>query len=152
MAKYDSVQKEFSHINIPILTTTGYYDDGQRGAMYYYNEHLKYNPDAEHFLLIGPYDHWGAQSRAFQNLRGYQIDPVAVLLDIKQGLVFDWFDYILRKRKTKDPSRQSEFSGNGNNEWFSKPSIEEMSNCSLIYYIDENKTDLTYKLVKDYYA
>ncbi len=68
---------EFSHINIPILSTTGYYDDGQRGAMYYYLEHLKYNPKAEHYLLIGPYDHWGAQFASNPNLRGYQIDDVA---------------------------------------------------------------------------
>ena len=29
--------KEYSKINIPILTTTGYFDDDQLGAMYYYN-------------------------------------------------------------------------------------------------------------------
>ncbi|HYX10104.1 MAG TPA: CocE/NonD family hydrolase, partial [Bacteroidales bacterium] len=40
---------EFAHIDIPILSITGYYDDGQRGAMYYYNQHLKYNPDAAHY-------------------------------------------------------------------------------------------------------
>ena len=28
--------KEYSKINIPILTTTGYFDDDQLGAMYYY--------------------------------------------------------------------------------------------------------------------
>lgn len=63
-------KEDFAHIDIPILSTTGYYDDGQRGAMYYYPEHLKYKPDAEHYLLIGPYDHWGAQSASSTNLRG----------------------------------------------------------------------------------
>ncbi len=142
-------KKEFSHIDIPILTTTGYYDDGQRGAMYYYNEHLKYNPDAEHFLLIGPYDHLGAQFRSSPYLRGYQIDHVASI-DIKQGLVFDWFDYILKgKEKPAILQDKVNFQVMGTNEWFSKPSIAEMSNGSLIYYVDENKTGLTHKLVKD---
>jgi predicted acyl esterase len=58
-------KEEFAHINIPILTTTGYYDDDQIGALYYYKEHLKYNKNAEHYLVIGPYNHGGAQSFGF---------------------------------------------------------------------------------------
>lgn len=39
---------DFSHINIPVLSTTGYYDGGQIGSLYYLKEHYKYNPKAEH--------------------------------------------------------------------------------------------------------
>lgn len=46
--------QEFSKINIPILTTTGYFDDDQLGAMYYYKNHIKYNPNADHYVIIGP--------------------------------------------------------------------------------------------------
>ncbi|MBU1370982.1 MAG: CocE/NonD family hydrolase [Bacteroidetes bacterium] len=139
-------KKEFAQIDIPVLTTTGFYDDGQRGAMYYYNQHLKYNPDAEHYLLIGPYDHWGAQIRSSSYLRGYQIDPVANI-DIKQGLVFDWFDYIFKgKEKPSILQDKVNIQVMGTNEWMSKPSLSEMSNGSLVYYLGEKNIDTTYKL------
>jgi len=33
---------EFARINIPVLTITGYYDDGQQSALHYLKEHYKY--------------------------------------------------------------------------------------------------------------
>jgi len=141
-------KEEFSHINIPILSTTGYYDDGQRGAMHYYTEHLKYNPKADHYLLIGPYDHWGAQFASSANLRGYQIDNVAHI-NIKNKLVFDWFDHIL-KGKQKPPILKDKvnFQVMGTNEWLSKPSLSEMSNDSIVYHLSRSLTDSSYKLTE----
>ncbi len=131
---------EFSHINIPILTTTGYYDDGQRGAMYYYLQHLKYNPKADHYLLIGPYDHWGAQFASSADLRGYQIDEVAHI-NIKQGLVFDWFDYILKgKEKPAILKNKVNFQVMGTNTWMHTSSLSEMSNDSLVFYLSADKS------------
>jgi putative CocE/NonD family hydrolase len=137
---------EFSHINIPILTTTGYYDDGQRGAIYYYLEHLKYNPKATHYLLIGPYDHWGAQFASSANLKGYRIDEVAHM-NIKQGLVFDWFDYILKG--TEKPAilqNKVNFQVMGTNTWMHTASLSEMSNDSLVFYLSPNKSKGHYTL------
>ncbi|MCF8272686.1 MAG: CocE/NonD family hydrolase [Flavobacteriaceae bacterium] len=137
---------DFAHIDIPILTTTGYYDDGQRGAMYYYLEHLKYNPKAEHYLLIGPYDHWGAQSRSNANLRGYQIDSVATI-NIQQGLVFDWFDYILKgKEKPSVLKDKVNFQVMGTNTWMHKSSLNAMTNDTLKFYLNDTKTDQFYTL------
>lgn len=130
---------EFSHINIPILTTTGYYDDGQRGAMYYYSEHLKYNPKAEHYLLIGPYDHWGAQFASSAILRGYQIDKVAQI-NIKDELAYDWFDYILKGgKKPAILQDKVNFQVMGTNSWLHKALLSEMSNDSLIFYLSDHK-------------
>jgi len=140
---------EFSHINIPILSTTGYYDDGQRGAMYYYLEHLKYYPEAEHYLLIGPYDHWGAQSASSANLRGYQIDEVAHI-NIRHGLAFDWFDYILKgKEKPSILQNKVNFQVMGANTWMHKSSLAEMSNDSLAFYLSTNKIDGHYTLITE---
>ncbi len=139
-------KEEFSHINIPILSTTGYYDDGQRGAMYYYLEHLKYNKEVAHYLLIGPYDHWGAQSRPSANLRGYQIDDVAQL-NIKQGLVFDWFDYILKgSEKPAILKNKVNFQVMGTNSWMHTASLSEMSNDSLVFYLSPRKNNGLYTL------
>ena len=61
-------KKEFARIDIPVLTTTGYYDDGQIGALYYFTQHYEYKPDAEHYLVIGPYDHIRGQRGTFSRL------------------------------------------------------------------------------------
>lgn len=86
---------EYARIDIPVLTITGYYDDGQISALHFFNEHLRHRPDAEHYLLIGPYDHFGAQaSSKQQSLRGYAIDPSAQF-DTEE-VTFEWLDHVLR--------------------------------------------------------
>ena len=57
-------------------------------------EHYKYNDNADHYLIIGPYDHWGAQGRPASVVRGYAIDPVAKINT--QQITFQWLDYVLR--------------------------------------------------------
>ncbi len=86
---------EFARIKIPVLSITGYYDDGQISAIEYLKQHYRHQPQAEHYLVIGPYDHFGAQSLRKQPvLRGYAIDPVAQF-DTPR-LTFDWLDHVLR--------------------------------------------------------
>ncbi|WP_340152400.1 CocE/NonD family hydrolase [uncultured Marivirga sp.] len=141
-------KEEFAHIDIPILTTTGYYDDGQRGAMYYYLEHLKYNPTTEHYLLLGPYDHFGAQTESSANLRGYEIDSVANL-KIQTGLAFEWFDYILKgKKKPILLKDKVNFQVMGENKWLHRPTLAEMSNDSLVFYLSSNEKDSSFQLTK----
>ncbi len=66
---------DYAKLSIPVLTVTGYYDDGQISALHYLKEHYRHNPRAEHYLLVGPYDHFGAQSpRKAPALRGYPLD------------------------------------------------------------------------------
>jgi putative CocE/NonD family hydrolase len=141
-------KEEFAHIDIPILTTTGFYDDAQRGALYYYREHMKYNQGSEHYLLIGPYDHWGAQMRSSRDLRGYQIDEVASI-NIKHDLVFEWFDYILKaEEKPRILKDKVNFQVMGTNRWMHKPSLAEMSNDSLIYFFKTNDDASNHQLVE----
>lgn len=87
---------DFAAIDIPVLTITGYFDDDQAGALHYYNQHLKYSTNPRHYLLIGPWDHFGAQSSPDPVLRGYQTDSCAVI-NIDQ-LVFEWMDYVFRAK------------------------------------------------------
>jgi uncharacterized protein len=53
--------KEYAKVNIPVLTTTGYYDGSQIGAIQYFKLHSRYNNTANHYFVIGPYDHWGGK-------------------------------------------------------------------------------------------
>src|SRR5258706_4178807 len=57
---------EFARIDIPVLTTAGYYYGGPGAATYYFTEHTKHPPGAEHYLVIGPYDHRRAHSRTIR--------------------------------------------------------------------------------------
>lgn len=121
--------KDFAHINIPILTTTGYFDGAQSGALYYFNEHYRNNPQADQTLLIGPYDHAVNQHGPLATLRGYQADSSA-LVNIRE-LRYDWFDYVLmgapRPALLQD---RVNFQVMGANEWRHVPSLEAMANGS----------------------
>src|SRR5262245_48825112 len=86
-------QDEFARINIPVLTISGYYDDSS--SLYYFKEHYKYNKNANHYLLIGPYDHFGTRRpNRDPVLRGYTVDPAA-WIDGPE-ITFQWMDYVLR--------------------------------------------------------
>ncbi|AZB33214.1 CocE/NonD family hydrolase [Chryseobacterium bernardetii] len=132
-------KEEFAHINIPILTTTGYYDDDQIGALYYYKEHLKYNKNAEHYLLIGPYNHGGAQSFGFTYVGGKPIDPVArISID---DLAFSWFDYILKNGKKPEILKDKvNFQVMNTNTWKHVPHLDGMHTSTLKFYFKDRKT------------
>ncbi len=87
-------KEEFAKINIPILTTTGYWDDDQLGAMYYYNQYQKWNKNPDYYLIIGPYDHYGSQGFPAKVLFDYKIDSAANIPI--NDIVFEWFDYVLK--------------------------------------------------------
>jgi putative CocE/NonD family hydrolase len=137
---------DFSKINIPVLTTTGYYDADGVGAMYYYREHYRINPKANNYLVIGPYDHGGAQSAPRETVFGYKIDSVAALVNFID-LSVKWFDYIL-----KDSARPTllqdkvNYEVMGANEWRHAPSLAAMTNDSLTLYLGNTRVDQHYKL------
>lgn len=139
---------DFSKINIPVLTVTGYYDDGQISAVQYLKDHYKYNKNANHYLVIGP-DHFGAgSSRKSPVLNGYAIDPVAQL-DTPE-LTFQWFDYVMRGGK-KPALLQDKINYQvmGSNEWKHVPSLEKMSNETLTLYLTDVKSGNYYQLAKE---
>ena len=136
---------DFVKINIPVLTIEGYYDDGQISGMRYLLEHYKYNPKANHYLLIGPYDHFGTQQGGTAVLRDYAVDPAA-LFHTKE-LTFQWFDYILKGGKKPGLLKDKiNYEVMGANIWKHAPSIAKMSNATLKLYLTNFKADSNYKL------
>ncbi len=139
-------KKEFSNIDIPILTITGYYDDSQRCAMYYFNQHHKYSQNLEHYVLVGPYDHWTAQTKPEKYLRNYKLDDTA-LIDIKYDLVYQWFDHILKGNEKPGILKDKvNFQVMGTNTWMHKPSLSGMTNDTLRLYLSADKTNNFYDL------
>ncbi len=131
-------KEDFSKINIPILTTTGYYDDDQIGALYYYKEHHQYNKNADHYVVIGPYNHGGAQSFGFTYVNGNPIDPVArISID---DLAFSWFDYILKGGKKPDLLKDRiNFQVMNTNTWKHVSGLDKMHTSTLKFYLQDLK-------------
>lgn len=130
-------REDFAQINIPVLTTTGYYDSNEEGALYYLTEHYRYNPKADQTLLIGPYDDVAIQRGPLSVLQGYQVDSAA-LIDIHE-LRYQWFDYILKGgAKPTVLQDRINYEVMGANTWEHAPSLAAMANGSLRFYLDPN--------------
>jgi putative CocE/NonD family hydrolase len=130
-------QEQFSNINIPILTTTGYYDGGQVGALYYMRELDKYNPKANQYLIIGPYGHVGAQGSPDSVYNGYRIDSVANISI--NGVIFQWFDYVLKQKdKPTFLADKINYQVMGTNKWKHAKSLSSVSNDTLTFYLDNS--------------
>jgi putative CocE/NonD family hydrolase len=130
--------QDFARIDIPILSVTGYYDDGQISALRYFTEHYKYNKNARHYLLIGPYDHFGAQRRPSPVLRGYAIDPVA-RIDTTY-ITFQWLDHVLRGGPMPELLMDKiNYEVMGANRWRHAPTLEKMHDEVLTLYLDDHR-------------
>lgn len=130
--------QEFAKINIPVLTIAGYFDGEQPGSLYYVKEHYKWLPDANHYLLIGPYDHTGAQGTPSPQIAGYKIDEAAKI-DINQ-LVFDWFDYTLKdKARPTILKDKINYQLMGANTWQHRPTLATTSNDTLTFFLSGKK-------------
>jgi len=145
-------EKDFARIDIPVLQTAGYYYGGPGAAVYYLTEHYKYNPTAEHYLVIGPYDH-GLGQRGLVTalgdttyvLSGYKVDPVA-LTDFVE-LRYQWFDYIFKGApKPALLKDKVNYQVMGANVWKHAPSIAGMSNQTLRFYLIALRSGDSYRL------
>jgi putative CocE/NonD family hydrolase len=146
-------KEEFARITIPVLQTAGYYYGGPGAAIHYLTQHYRYNPRARDFLVIGPYDHLKAQRGVVSALgdtatvlNGYELDPVA-RIDITAELRYPWFDWILKGGpRPKLLADRINYEVVGANRWKHAPSVAAMSNGTLRYYLDGERSDSSYRL------
>jgi putative CocE/NonD family hydrolase len=139
--------QEFAGIKIPVLQTAGYYFGGPGAALYYLTQHYRYSPRAEHYLLIGPYDHFQAQRGVVSSLgdtatvlAGDTIDPVA-RIDITADLRYQWFDWVMKRgAKPALLSDKVNYEVVGANRWKHAPSVAAMANGTLRLYMTADKS------------
>lgn len=142
MAPY---KEDFAQIDIPVLSIDGYYNDSQNSGLYYLREHYKYNPDAEHYLIIGPYDHFGAQRNGSKKINGYKVDPDALINT--NEITYQWLDYILKGGKKPEILKDKiNYQVMGANEWRAASSLKKMSNEHLKLYLTNEKLKNVYAL------
>jgi hypothetical protein len=91
-------KEQYDQIDIPILTITGHYDDDQPGAMEYYRKHMDSSSSckADHYLLIGPWDHAGTRDPKIE-FGGIKFSEAAIL-DMNQ-LHKQWYDWRMKAGK-----------------------------------------------------
>ncbi|HEY0931065.1 MAG TPA: CocE/NonD family hydrolase [Gemmatimonas sp.] len=125
---------DFAKIDIPMLSITGYFDDGQISAVQYVREHLRNRPDAAHYLVIGPYDHGSAgAARKPMEYRGYALDSVAQLNTT--AMTFDWFDHIFHAKPRSPLLRDRiNYQVMGANLWRHAPTLEALAAQPLRLY------------------
>lgn len=147
-------EKEFANIKIPVLQTAGYYYGGPGAAVYYLTQHYRYNPGAENYLVIGPYDHVLGQRGLVTALGDttyilsrYKVDPVA-LTDFGE-LRYQWFDYIFKGApKPALLKDKVNYQVMGANVWKHAPSIAAMSDQALRYYLIALRSGENYRLTE----
>ena len=139
-------RKDFAGIRIPVLTFEGYYDDGQISGLKYYLDHLRYNPGAYHYLIIGPYDHFGTQSGGVPVLRGYAVDPVALIGT--RDITFQWLDHILKGARMPSILRgHVNYEVMGANTWRHVSSVARMADTTWRFYLAGVKNGRDYMLM-----
>lgn len=139
------VAEEFARINIPVLSIDGYYNDSQVSGLNYLREHLRYVPDAEHYLIIGPYGHFGAQRGGEKILNELEISPDA-LIDTKK-ITYEWLDYVLKNAaKPAFLKDKINYFVMDENQWHHAPSLDAMHNDHLKFYLSTTASKNTYAL------
>lgn len=134
---------EFAALDLKVLTTTGYYDGAQIGALYYLREHYRYRPQAEHYLVIGPYNHVSGQRGTVATgteLRGYTLDPQAQI-DLGE-LRYQWFDYVFKGApKPALLADRINYQVMGADEWKHAPSLAAMAQRRQRFYLGTGGRD-----------
>jgi hypothetical protein len=91
---------EFAAIDIPVLTVTGYYSAGATAALHYFTQHHQHDPNADHALLIGPFDSRSVERGASASVRDLAVDPVARINP--SDLRYAWLEHALRGAQRPD--------------------------------------------------
>ena len=147
-------KRDFKKLDIPVFTITGYYDADQLGARYYYDQHMKYGhkkSKEKHQVLIGPFDHGGAQWKPTSIQGGYQIDQEGQIPIYKY--VIRWFDYVLKGKEKPDFMQDRiHYYHSGKFKWISAPTFSSITNDSIVLYLSsqnlahKQRTDRYYSL------
>lgn len=136
---------ELASLSIPVLTITGYFDGAQPGALHYFREHVAHRPSADHTLLIGPWDHFGAQRRPSPVLGDLRIDPAANVDII--GTVYEWMEHVLRAGpRPRLLSDRVNFQVIGTNRWQHVPSLDAMSNDTISLFLSAAPAGIDHRL------
>jgi uncharacterized protein len=141
-AYYDAMvpsPEQYARLTLPILTITGHYDDDQPGALTFYRRHMQYGSSeakANHYLIIGPWDHAGTRSPKTE-MGGLKFAPASAL-DLNK-LHDDWYAWIMKSgTKPEFLKKRVAYYLMGADEWKYADSLESIANGTLTLYLSSN--------------
>lgn len=124
----------YADIDIPVYVQTGYFDGGMVGALHYMREHLRWRPDADHRMIVGPYHHTAQQGGVMPSINGYDVDPSA-MVDLA-ALRMQWFDHVFRDAPLPELlSDRMNFQVMGADRWRHVTSPDAMAGERLRLYL-----------------
>lgn len=91
--RYNATAEQYARIAIPLLTITGHFDGDQPGALEHYRRHLRSRPAAEHYLVMGPWDHAGTREPQAK-FCGIEVGAES-LVDLRK-LHLDWYAWTMQ--------------------------------------------------------
>ena len=132
--------QDYAQMSMPVLSATGYYDDDQPGALHYYQRHIAHAPAAavaQHYLIIGPWNHSGTQNPT-KEIEGLAI-PDAAVIDMEK-LHADWYDAALGRGPQPALLRDRvAYFMMGTDEWRYAHTLEAASSGeNLIFYLEDS--------------
>lgn len=129
-------EEDYARIDVPILTITGHYDGDQNGAMGFYKRHMQYGSEkakADHYLIIGPWDHAGTRTPR-KKVGGMDFGD-ASLLDMN-ALHKEWYDWTMKDgEKPGFLKKRVAYYVMAADEWKYVDSLEEIASETRRYYL-----------------
>jgi hypothetical protein len=138
---------DFNRINIPVLTITGFFDADQRGALYYYNNHVKHGTSTaanDHYLIIGPYDHAGAQGPPNRRYGDYLTDSAA-MVDMR-FVCLQWFAHTTNNKAKPQLLKDKVNCFVMDSGWKHAASLSELAPDTLTFFLESSSEDKIHRM------
>jgi len=141
-AYYDGMvpsPEQYKKLSLPILTITGHYDDDQPGALTFYKRHMEYGSaaaKANHYLIIGPWDHAGTRTPK-REMGGLKFAEGSAL-DLNK-LHDEWYAWTMKAGpKPEFLKKRVAYYVMGAEVWKYADSLESIANGALTLYLLSN--------------
>jgi putative CocE/NonD family hydrolase len=141
-AYYDAMvpsPDRYKKLSLPILTITGHYDGDQPGAFTFYKRHMEYGSTeakANHYLIIGPWDHAGTRTPK-REMGGLKFAEASAL-DLNK-LHDEWYAWTMKAGPKPDfLKKRVAYYVMGAEVWKYADSLESIANGALTFYLSSN--------------
>lgn len=130
---------EYARLQLPILTITGSYDDDQPGALEHYKQHMRHATEsarARHYLVIGPWDHWGSDVPRAE-FGGLKLAPQS-LIDMPK-LQLQWYAWTMQEGpKPEFLEKRVAYYVMGAERWRYADTLSEATSHHMTLFLDSS--------------
>ncbi len=107
---------DFTKINIPVLTVSGWFDGDQLGALFYWEGmEQRADPKNPHWLVVGPWTHAQTYLGGATKMGAFTMDSTSVLETQKMRIEF--FDWCLKQSRPSFDQPKAQIFVMNSNQW-----------------------------------